>query len=177
MTVYQFDTPSFVRSVLLVVVSFICVVLIVLVDFISKRLVLAYLEPVGTVQVIPNLFSLTYVENRGAAFGILQNKQLFFIIFTIIAIVIMIIYLVKNNSNSKLLNLAIAFIVGGGIGNLIDRIFYGFVVDFLSLSFFSPVCNIADYFVTAGTIMFIIYLFFFSDIFKGSNKLESDKND
>ena len=69
-----------------------------------------------------------------------------------------------------------ALIIGGGIGNLIDRIFFGYVIDYLSLSFFPPVCNFADYCITAGTIMLVIYLLFFSDVLDSSKKAKI-KND
>ena len=69
-----------------------------------------------------------------------------------------------------------ALIVGGGIGNLIDRIFYGYVIDYLSLSFFPPVCNFADYCITAGTVMLIIYVMFFAESKKAdANKPELNK--
>ena len=62
-------------------------------------------------------------------------------------------------------------IIGGGIGNLIDRIFYGYVIDYISLSFFPPVCNFADYAITIGTILLIIYVLFFSNTFDNSEKV------
>ena len=57
-------------------------------------------------------------------------------------------------------------IIGGGIGNLIDRVLYGYVIDYLSLSFFPPVCNFTDYAITIGVILLVVYIFFFSDSFK-----------
>ena len=64
-----------------------------------------------------------------------------------------------------------AILIGGGIGNLIDRVFYGFVVDYLSVSFFSPVCNFADYCITVGTILLIVYVLFFSNVMKSEKKV------
>ena len=64
-----------------------------------------------------------------------------------------------------------AVIIGGGIGNLIDRIFYGFVVDYISVSFFPPVCNFADYCITVGTLLLIVYVLFFSNVMKSEKKV------
>ena len=64
-------------------------------------------------------------------------------------------------------------IIGGGIGNLIDRVFLGYVIDYIQLSFFPPVCNFADYCITAGTILFVIYIFFVSDFFQKKETLRS----
>lgn len=140
------------------------------VDQLIKYLVVVNLKPISSVAVIPGLFSLTYVENRGAAFGMLSNARWIFILFTIIIIVLMIFALFKYRVKSKLFNIAVILIVGGGIGNLIDRIFYGFVVDYLSVSFFPPVCNFADYCITVGAALMVIYLLFFSSWFNKDKK-------
>lgn len=131
--------------------------------------------PVGSVPVIPGLFSLTYSENRGVAFGLFQNGTLFFAITTSIVIIAFAILLIKNYKKSRLFSVAAALIIGGGLGNLFERIFLGYVVDYLSLSFFSPVCNFADYCITAGTVCLIVYLLFFSDFLKSDKaKLKKD---
>ena len=69
-----------------------------------------------------------------------------------------------------------AYIIGGGIGNLIDRIFLGYVIDYLQLSFFSPVCNFSDYAITVGTVLLVIYLLFFSDSSKAKPQKEKDND-
>lgn len=140
------------------------------VDQLIKYLVVENLKPISTVAVIPGLFSLTYVENRGAAFGMLSNARWIFILFTLAIIVAIIFVLFKYRVKSKLFNIAVVLIVGGGIGNLIDRIFYGFVVDYLSVSFFPPVCNFADYCITVGAGIMVIYLLFFSSWFNKDKK-------
>lgn len=71
---------------------------------------------------------------------------------------------------------SIALIVGGGIGNLIDRIFLGYVVDYLQLSFFPPVCNFADYCVVAGTALLMVYILFFSDAMNKDKKTRKQSN-
>lgn len=127
-------------------------------------------KPQGFISVIPGVFSLTYSENRGVAFGLFQDGTLFFAITTSIVIVVFAILLFKNYKKSKLFSVAAALIIGGGLGNLFERIFLGYVVDYLSLSFFPPICNFADYCITAGTICLIVYLLFFSDFLKDGKK-------
>lgn len=138
-------------------------VLVAALDQIIKCLVVTFLKPVSSVSAIPGLLDLTYVENRGVAFGMFSNMRIVFIIVTSIVIILFAYLLSKNYKKSILFSLSAAFIIGGGLGNLIDRIFVGYVVDYLSLSFFPPVCNFADYAITAGTVMLIVYLLFFSD--------------
>lgn len=143
---------------------------VALIDYVIKILVLNNLKPIGSLAVIPGLFSLTYVENRGAAFGMLSNARWIFIVFTFIVIAVLIYFIFKKRITSKLFNISAILIIGGGIGNLIDRIFYGFVVDYLSVSFFPPVCNFADYCITVGAGLMVIYLIFFTDFLSKKDK-------
>ncbi len=141
-------------------------------DQLIKYFVSEYLQPVGTVSVIDNLFSLTYVENRGVAFGMFSDMRWFFVAVTVALIIFILVYMFKKRPREKVFYISTALIIGGGIGNLIDRIFYGYVIDYLSLSFFPPVCNFADYCITAGTVILMIYLLFFSDIFSSQKKAD-----
>ena len=149
--------------------------LIVLIDYVLKLLVINNLKNISAITIIPGLFSLTYVENKGAAFGILSNARWIFILFTIAVIIFLIIFMFRKRPESKLLNVALILIIGGGAGNLIDRIFYGYVVDYLSISFFPPVCNFADYCVTVGAFILVIYLLFFSDYKRKDKELKRVK--
>ena len=147
-------------------------VIIAVIDQVIKYFVSTNLAPVGSVNVIGDLFKLTYVENRGVAFGMFEDMRWVFIILTS-ALIGVIIYLLFNKKfDGKLFYISSALILGGGIGNLIDRIFLGYVVDYLSLSFFPPVCNFADYCITIGTVLLVVYLLFFSDFTKSSKKEE-----
>lgn len=157
-------------------ISLIVGAVLVIIDQIIKYFVSAYLQPVGSVSVIDNIFSLTYVENKGVAFGMFSDMRWIFVALTSILLVIIIFYMFKKRPKGNFFYVCAALIIGGGIGNLIDRIFYGYVIDYLSLSFFPPVCNFADYCITAGTIMLVIYLLFFSDILDSSKKAKM-KND
>lgn len=149
--------------------------LLVIADQIIKMLVSAHLKPVGTVEVIDNIFSLTYVENRGVAFGMFKDMQWIFILITSVFIIAIIVYMFKTKPKGKLFYVCAGLIIGGGVGNLIDRAFYGYVIDYLSLSFFSPVCNFADYCITIGTVMLVIYILFFSDVLKNEKAIKKDE--
>lgn len=109
------------------------------------------------------ILNFTYLENRGAAFGILQNNRFFFLILTIAIVGFLIYYFIKNyKKNNKILNIAIAFIIAGALGNFYDRLFNAYVVDFIEFAFVKfPVFNVADIFVTLGSGLLIIYMIFF----------------
>lgn len=107
---------------------------------------------------IENVLSLTYVENRGAAFGMLQGGRVFFILITAAFFIGGGIYFSKNPVTTSLGKTAVAFIAGGALGNLIDRAVLGYVRDFICTEFIDfPVFNIADCFVCAGAALFVIY--------------------
>ncbi len=151
--------------------------LVVIIDQVIKYFVVQLLEPIGRVAAIPHILDLVYVENRGVAFGMFSNLRWLFVIVTAVVIVVFVFLMFKLGKSSKLFSLASALIIGGGIGNLIDRIYLGYVIDYLQLSFFSPVCNFADYCITAGTILLIIYLLFYSDMSKEEKLKENVKDE
>ncbi len=141
---------------------------IVVLDQIFKYLAINNLKSIENIVVIDNLLYFTYLENRGAAFGIFSNQRWLFIIATVLAIILLVYLVFVKKFQSKIFNISVALIIGGGVGNLIDRIFLGYVVDYIQISFFPPVCNFADYCITAGTIILIIWLFFCYDKNKNS---------
>ena len=137
-----------------------------------RHFVEAGLADGGSVTAVPGILDLTYSENRGVAFGMFQNSTVFFAVTTSIVIVLFSILLYKNYKKSKLFSVSAALIIGGGVANLIERVFLGYVVDYLKLSFFPPICNFADYCITAGTVCLIVYLLFFSDLLKSEKEKE-----
>lgn len=108
------------------------------------------------------LINLTYLENRGAAFGILQNKRIFFLLITVAIVLYLLYHFYKTyQTNPKILNIGLAMIISGALGNFYDRLMNGYVVDFIEFSFFNfPVFNIADIFVTLGCVLMILYILF-----------------
>lgn len=129
------------------------VLLIVVLDQLSKIAALKYLRVIGDYPLIQDLFHLTYVENRGAAFGLFQNQKLFFIITTTIVVSAIVYYLYTTKKVMLPLRIGLYLIIGGAIGNLIDRIRFGFVVDFFHIVDLWPVFNIADSAVVVGAIL------------------------
>lgn len=111
------------------------------------------------------LINFVYVENKGAAFGILQEKRLLFVILTVSVVGGILYYFIKNyKKNPKLLNIALSLVVSGALGNFYDRIVNAYVVDFIEISFINfPVFNIADILITAGSILMVIYIMFLED--------------
>ncbi|WP_130819981.1 signal peptidase II [Anaerococcus vaginimassiliensis] len=109
-----------------------------------------------------SLINLTYLENRGAAFGILQDKRILFVILTIAIVLYLLYYFITNlKSNPLVLNIAFSLIISGALGNFYDRLFQGYVVDFIEFAFIDfPVFNIADILVTVGCGLLIIYILF-----------------
>jgi len=78
-------------------------------------------------------------------------------LISVLTILMVLYFVFVKKINNQLFLIASSFVIGGGIGNLIDRIFFGYVIDYLKLSFFSPICNISDYFITFGAILFVFY--------------------
>lgn len=143
-------------------VTLIILILIAL-DQLSKLAVVRYLAGGGEVAIIPGFFRLLYVENRGAAFGILQEGRPLFIVITV-AVIGFLLYGIyrKRDEVRGLLRVALVLILAGAVGNFIDRLRLHFVVDFLSFRFFGhdfAVFNLADSFIVVGTILLMIHVF------------------
>ena len=135
---------------------------VITLDQVSKLLVLATLKGEGSLVIINKVLRFTYVENRGAAFGMLDDKRWVFLLLSTVGIAAMIVILFKFSKGDKLLSTALAFVIGGGIGNMIDRIFLGFVVDFIDFYAFPSVWmwvfNVADAFVCVGAGLMMLYI-------------------
>ena len=138
------------------------IVLGLFLDRITKIWALNTLIKVPEIVLIKDFFSFSYLENRGAAFGIFQNKVLFLSLITFIIMLAIVYYLIKYKPNSKLLRISLALILSGAIGNLIDRVGYKYVVDFIMLhykdEYYFPTFNVADMLVVIGTALLAIYL-------------------
>ena len=131
--------------------------LIPILDFAAKFFVFFNLSASDEIKTFIPFLSIVKVKNFGIAFGILKGQTGLLILF-ISVILIALLYLVFSKKiKSKQLLVAISFIIGGGIGNLIDRMFFGYVIDYLKLSFFPPVCNLSDYFICLGGLIIALY--------------------
>ncbi len=130
-------------------------------DQITKLLVMQNIGKGASVEVIRGVFHLTYTENRGAAFGMLSQHRWIFMLLSAVAIVAIFLYLWKEKPKSTLMRLSLGMILGGGIGNMIDRVIRGFVVDFIDIKFiplWNYIFNVADIFVCVGCGLLILYL-------------------
>lgn len=139
----------------------IIVIVSIVLDQLSKFLIVSNFQLYETKNLIDGFLSLTYVQNTGAGFSILEGRMTFFYIITIVAIVFM-LYLFKTaNRNALIQRISIAMMIGGALGNFIDRLRLGYVVDFIAVNIFGyhfPVFNLADSFLTVAVIVFIICL-------------------
>ncbi len=140
------------------------VVLAVALDQITKYFAKLYLEGRTAYEIIPNFFSFDYVENRGAAFGIMQGKHIFFYVVTFIAIaIILYIFITEFNTLAIYEKVFLSFFLAGILGNFIDRAFRGYVIDFISFKFGSyqyPCFNLADSYMCVIIVLFIGYYFY-----------------
>lgn len=141
------------------------ILIIVLADRITKYLAVEFIKPKGYIPIIQDVLHLTYVENPGASFGMLSDHRWVFMSISAAAIVALIVILiVRRNKISLMCGLSLAFIVGGGIGNMIDRIAYKYVIDFIDFTLIDfAVFNAADSFVVIGTVMLAICIIFIQE--------------
>lgn len=132
-------------------------IFVVICDQLLKFTLDYLLTPGQSIPLIKNFFHITLVHNTGAAFGILKNQTTLFMILSILASLVIVYYIPKLGKKAVLTRLALALILGGAVGNLVDRVRLGYVIDFLDFRVW-PVFNIADSAITIGAILFIIGL-------------------
>ena len=149
--------------------NFVCVAgLMIILDQLTKEMIQYNLPLYNNIVVIPGFFNITHIHNPGGAFGFLasQNsifRDMFFIMFSILALCVLLYLFQKTPKTYPVLSLGFAFIFGGAAGNLIDRIRFGKVVDFIDLyigDMHWPAFNIADSGITVGIFIFIYYMLF-----------------
>lgn len=130
---------------------------IVILDQLAKFITKNNFELNQSVPLIKDILHLTYVTNAGSAFGLFKGFNLAFILFSIIIIIVVLYHIKKIKQDEKVLQLSVGLLLGGTVGNLIDRIAYGFVVDFIDFGIW-PVFNVADSAVTISAVLLIILL-------------------
>jgi signal peptidase II len=141
------------------------IITIILLDQISKYLAVRNIVINGNYKFFNGLLEFKFVKNYGAAFGILQERKWLFIVITIIVISVLMVYLIKYSAEIHMLNkIAISILIGGAIGNFVDRIRLGYVIDFIQVDIIKsinfPVFNIADIFIVIGTALLMIIIIF-----------------
>ena len=147
-------------------VGIVAVITGVLLDQITKYIATTHIKE-NPITLIEGVFELRYLENRGAAFGMLQNQQWFFIIITVITLCIIMFVFVKLPQEKQFtpLRTCMIFLTAGAIGNMIDRVRLGYVVDFFYFELIDfPIFNVADIFATVSTLVLIVlFLFYYSE--------------
>lgn len=170
---------------------FILALLIALADQVSKILIRQYLLPGDSVEVLGDFLRFTFVYNQGGAFGIKLGNIIFYSVISFAAAVVIIVYMIKTKNVHKIVMAILALVVGGAIGNFIDRIAYGQVIDFIDVnipdiripafSFFGGfelfrwyIFNIADMALTVGLLGFILYLLIKGDRLESGSDMTSN---
>ncbi|WP_294754871.1 signal peptidase II [uncultured Ruminococcus sp.] len=157
-------------------------VLLVAADQLVKYWAVHELKPVGSMDFIRigdfKIFDLTYLENDGAIFGVMSGQRWFLVGFTGIIVLLGIVLLIKLYRRSKFLNVAIALFIAGGIGNLIDRFRYAYVVDMFELKLFKfAIFNVADICVTFAFVMLLIYGLFIDPKIEKAKKEKAEADE
>lgn len=147
-----------------VIVSFIIITLLLLVDQYTKFLAVAYLENTSGIDIIDGIFRLQYLENTGAAFGMMAGHMEFFYIITIgiVSVLLYLLYKLPNEKRYTPLWLCGLTLVAGAVGNFIDRVRLEYVVDFLYFELIDfPIFNVADIYVCVAAIVFVLLILFY----------------
>ena len=143
----------------------IIVLIIIALDQISKYWVVNNIGLTDSITVIPDVIDFVYVKNTGAAFSFLANKTYGIILLSCVSVafcIAVVWFMIKKKPKNKLLTISLALMLSGAIGNVIDRIFRGYVVDFIETTFINfPVFNVADIAITIGAVLVIIFVLFF----------------
>ena len=147
-----------------IVLMFLITLTAVVADQVTKNIVLYYLKPVGSVPIIEGALHLTYSENTGAAFGMLKDARWVFMVFSVLAIIVILAYFFIAKPKTKPVVISLGMILGGGIGNMIDRIVNGYVIDFIDFRIINfAIFNVADSCITVGAVILILF-FLISEI-------------
>lgn len=154
------------RSVMLII-DLIIFVILLSVDQFTKYLAIAKLKGNYPFVLIDGVLEFNYLENRGSAFGMLQNQKYFILFICVIFLAVIMFFLFRLPEKKKFISMHIllSLIVAGGIGNMIDRIRFDYVIDFISFTLIDyPIFNVADCYIVVGTIvLFILFLFVYKE--------------
>ena len=128
-------------------------------DRLTKYLIAANVELHQKIEVIPWLLNITHERNTGAAFSIMQGRISFFIVFTVFAFIMIFFLWRTTTKEQRLLRVSLTMLATGAIGNFIDRIMYGYVVDFFEIPFNFPVFNVADIMIVVSVVLILFTIF------------------
>lgn len=155
------------KKVLMLVIDFLVASVLLAVDQLTKYLAIVRLKGAPAVILIRDVLELSYLENRGSAFGMLQNQKIFILFVGCVFLLLILFFLLKLPSEKKFIaaHLCLAAVIAGGIGNMIDRLRFDYVVDFISFVLIHfPIFNFADCcIVVAVAGLFILFLFVYQE--------------
>lgn len=140
-------------------IMIILIVVFLVIDIVSKLVISNLMDVYDSIVVIKNFFNITYVHNTGAAWSLFAGRTWLLVIVSLIIISFIIFYIYKNKPKNKFEKIGYSLVLGGAIGNFIDRIVYGYVIDFLDFNIFGydyPIFNLADTFIVVGVIILCI---------------------
>lgn len=155
------------KKTIQLLINFTVIILGVVADQFAKEMAIKYLKGESDFILIKDVFVLHYLENKGAAFGMLQNQKMFFVFsaVVILALFAFVMFRLPLEKKYRYTHICLVLISAGAVGNMIDRLRYNYVVDFFYFKLINfPVFNVADIFVTIGTaFLIILYLFYYKE--------------
>lgn len=153
------------KKALRIIIDILAILLLIFFDQFTKYLAVEKLKYYPPYVLIDGVLELNYLENKGAAFGMLQDKRTLFIFMTVVMLTVVFYVLLKLPAGKKFVSwqVFLCLICAGGIGNMIDRLRFDYVVDFIYFVLIDfPVFNLADIFITVGTVLFFVVILFFT---------------
>lgn len=152
------------RKIIILIVDLVMMVFLTFLDQFTKYLAVRCLKGKPSVPILKDILVLQYLENKGAAFGMLQNQKIFFIFIEVLVLFVIAFVLFRMPSDKKytLMHVLLVFVAGGAVGNMIDRVVQDYVVDFIYFMLIDfPIFNVADIYVTFATAVFVVVVLFY----------------
>nr|WP_297708987.1 signal peptidase II [uncultured Butyrivibrio sp.] len=155
------------KKKIFLIVDFVLIALLIFLDQFTKKLAVDYLQDKPAFNIINGVLELNFLKNSGAAFGLLQNQKVFFVLVAslILIIIAYVLFRLPDDKKYNVMHILLVFIASGAAGNMIDRIKNDYVVDFIYFVLINfPIFNVADIYVTVATIVFVIlFLFYYKE--------------
>lgn len=152
------------RKIILLIADLAAMILLTWFDQLTKNLAVFYLKGQPSVPILKDILVLQYLENKGAAFGMLQNQKIFFVFIEVLILLVIGFVLIRMPALKKynLMHVILVLVASGAIGNMIDRVVQDYVVDFIYFVLIDfPIFNVADIYVTCATVIFVIVVLFY----------------